>query len=181
MSIYSTIKFIMQFFLPTYLIIARFGGKLEIPLTKTHSLQRKAIRIINFAPFRSETSHNFVKSNILPFSEHITFTNCLLVFDQFKLNLPEPLSDFFTTMSSQYHHGTINSNLNKLVQNQIQTFRYGRQSIRNQCISDWNASIKEILNILQAKFSSENKLVPEIFQLTRPQFKSLLLDFLIAL
>ena len=147
-------------------------------LDKIHSLQRKAIRIINFAPFRSETSHLFKKSNILSFSNQIVFSNCLFVFDQLTLNLPEPLSNFFTVVSNVHSHGTVNSNLGKLFQNQIRTLRYGKYSIRNQCISDWNESIKEVSQILQTKCISENKPVPAIIDLSRSHFKFLILDFL---
>ena len=154
-----------------------WGQKGNPAVLKVESLQRKAIRIINFAPFRCKTSDLFSKSEILTFSDHMLFTNCLFIFDQFKYNIPDPLSNFFVTTNNLYSHETKSSKLGKLFQNHVHN-RYGKFSIRNQCISDWNTHIQEINHLLNAQYISKNEATPEIKQLSRMQFKNLILEYL---
>ena len=60
-------------------------------LNKILSLQRSALRIINFLPFRSDVSNCFLESNIVSFNDLVKKTNILFVYDYLKENLP-PLS-----------------------------------------------------------------------------------------
>ena len=65
-------------------------------LNKIHSLQRSALRIINFRPFRSDVSNLFYTLNIPSFNNLVRFSNILFVFDSLTNNLPISISSFFT-------------------------------------------------------------------------------------
>ena len=54
-------------------------------------IQKKALRIINFADFNSPTSKLFHDSKILKFRDHVTIQNFLLAHDFINHNLPPPL------------------------------------------------------------------------------------------
>lgn len=155
-----------------------WGQKKNLFIPKIFSLQRKALRIINFLPFRSDVSDIFIKSNIIPFPDQIFLTNCLLVYDHVKQILPAPLVNYFTEINSLHSHATSSSRVGKIFQKPFSTIRYGKYSIKNQCISDWNSSIKNLIQLLKIKCISNSKPILDIDQLSRTQFKNLVCDFL---
>ena len=54
-------------------------------------IQKKALRIINFAEFNAPTSKLFFDSKIIKFEDHVTIQNFLLAHDFINHNLPPPL------------------------------------------------------------------------------------------
>ena len=134
-------------------------------LNKICSLQRIATRILCFAPFRSSTDSLFPRLNILKFPDLITINNCIFVFDYINNNLPISLSGFFTKTKDIHHQNTRNVDNAKLYVPLFRTFKYGKFSIKHQCILAWNASLVSL------KFSLEER---SIFDLSRMQYKNFL-------
>ena len=58
-------------------------------------IQKKALRIINFAEYNSPTSKLFSDSKIIKFTDHIKIQNFLLAHDFINANLPSPLINLF--------------------------------------------------------------------------------------
>ena len=151
-----------------------WGQKDNSVLTnKLKSLQRIAIRIINFAPFHSETSHLFRNMNLLNFSNSMRLKNCLFVYDFLKSNLPESFNTFFNRNNEIHSHFTRNNDL-KLYPAYFKTSRYGKDSIKYSCITTWNVNLPKLKNDSYLCYNCN------ILDLKRSQFKKLLTSLLIS-
>ena len=69
-------------------------------LNKIQSLQRSALRIINFKPFRSDVSDLFRSLAIPLFSDLVRISNLMFVFDSLSCNIPASIANYFR----QSHH-----------------------------------------------------------------------------
>ena len=58
-------------------------------------IQRKCLRIINFAPFNSHTNDMFATDKILKFEDIISFEQLKVVFDFINNKLPDELNNLF--------------------------------------------------------------------------------------
>ena len=76
-----------------------WGQKGNSYLNRVLSLQRSALRIISFKPFRSDVSCLFRSLNIHLFSNTVRFANLLFVFYSLSSNLPTSILNFFLTKS----------------------------------------------------------------------------------
>ena len=85
-------------------------------------LQKKAIRIINFQPRNSHTSHLFKQSSILKFQDKICLENNLFISKSLSKLSPSVFNTWFSFSSDQHNYETSNStqgNLTKLFLRQI--------------------------------------------------------------
>ena len=103
-------------------------------------LQDKAIRIINFEPYRSSRNPLYKDSGILKLEDFIKFQNCLLIHDYLHGTLPSCFQDYFkkNTMEIQ----TRNSQLECLFVPSKNTTTFGLESITQQAIYNWNNSTR---------------------------------------
>ena len=139
-------------------------------LNKILSIQRSALRIINFMPFRSDVSLMFHSLNIPLFSNLVQTCNILFVFDSLSNNLPVSISNFFKQSRDAHSYNTRNSKNRKLVLPKFKSVKYGKNSIKYQCTAEWNRSITQINNIFLEKY--ENSFYYKSFlDLNRNQFK----------
>ena len=141
-------------------------------LNKILSLQRSALRIINFLPFRSDVSNCFLESNIVSFNDLVKKTNILFVYDSLKKNLPPSISDYFTLCSDVHSYNTRNTQLGKLHVPKFNSIKFGKNSIRYQCVSEWNNSLTIINNTFKNKNKNSN--YTSFLDTSRSQFKKLL-------
>ena len=105
------------------------------------NLQDKAIRIINFKPYRSTRNPLYKDSKILKLEDFIRLQNCLLIHDYLHNTLPECFQDYYfkqNTMQVQ----TRNSTLGCLFVPSMNTTTYGLNSISQQATFNWNNSTK---------------------------------------
>jgi hypothetical protein len=65
-------------------------------LNKISAMQRKIIRIINFATYRAPTNPLFLKSNILPFEKQILFNQLIFMHSIFYDYAPLSIQNLFT-------------------------------------------------------------------------------------
>ena len=121
-------------------------------------LQKKCIRIINFAPFNSHTNELFDKNQLLKLEDIIKCEQLKLVFDFKNKKLPNDLQNLFQLNSDIHTHTTRNVKKEGLHVPQINTNTYGNKSIRYAAPVLWNALLKTNSEINNIKTSSTLKL-----------------------
>ena len=137
-------------------------------LYKMHSLQRSALRIINFRAFLSDVSDLFHSLKIISFINLVRVSNVLFVFDSLSNKLPIAITNLFTLSCNVHHYFTRNSKNGKLVLPLFKTRNYGKLSIKYQCITEWNKSLTSINNAFLAKYN--NSFFNTFLDLNREQF-----------
>ena len=146
-------------------------------LNRILSLQRSALRIINFMPFRSDVSFIFRHSKIPMFTNLVRVSNLLFVFDSLSFSLPISISNFFSYSRDTHTHYTRHSKNCKLILPKFKSMKYGKNAIKYQCIAEWNKSITEINSIFQTKYANSHY-YKNVFDLNRNQFKRLIQRFI---
>ena len=142
-------------------------------INKILSLQRSALRIINFLPFRCDVSNYFLELNIISFVNLVKITNLLFVYDSLKNNLPSSVSNYFTLSSSIHSYNTRNVELGKLHVPRFNSTKFGKNSIKYQCITEWNKSLTLMNNTFKNR-NINNPNYTSFLDATRSQFKKLL-------
>ena len=111
--------------------------------------QNKEIRILNFKDPREEAKNLYKKSKIYKVRNVIIIANYRFAYGQLQEKLPENFSDCFTLNTQPHHHNTRG---NKLIVPNVNTNRYGSNSITLKAIKQWN----ELQNFVKkAIFSPE--------------------------
>ena len=147
-----------------------WGQKGSPNRVQIESLQKSAIRIMSFSPFRSHTASLFPELAILKFKDHITLMDCMLVYDHIHNNLPPAISNLFKKTSEVHFYPTRNNEHGKLSIPIIKTSKYGKYSIVYQCVMNWNSQIISTQNYLNNISSN----ITSINDLTRSQYKKIL-------
>ena len=140
-------------------------------LNKIHSLQRFALRIIDFRPFRSDVSDLFRNLKIPLFQNLVRISNLLFVFDSLSFRLPISISNYFSQIRYVHSYFIRNSENAKLVLPAIKSHKYGKLSIKYQCVTEWNKSLTSIKNAFDNKFNLRNI---TFLDLNRSQFIKLI-------
>ena len=146
-------------------------------INKILSLQRSAVRIINFMPFRSDVSLIFQSSKIQKFTNIVRVSNLLLVFDALSFNLPSSIKGFFSFSKDFHAYNTRSSETYKLILPRFNSSKYGKNAIKYQCITEWNKSITEINNSFKSQYSN-SLYYKHIFDLNKNQFKRLIQNYI---
>ena len=133
-----------------------WGQNENYQLNRIHSLQRSALRIINFRPFRSDVSDLFYSLNIPSFSNIIRVSNLTFVFDSLTQYLPVSISNFFDLSCNVHSHFTRNTENAKLAVPAFKSKKYGKYSIKYQCVIEWNKSLININNAFLFKYSNSH-------------------------
>ena len=142
-------------------------------LNKILSVQRSALRIISFRPFRSNVTDLFHILNIHLFSNLVRISNLLFVFDSLSSNLPISFANYFCQSHDVHSYNTRNILNGKLVPPVFKSVKYGKYSIKYQCTTEWNKSISEINSIFLTKYKDSN-IYRSFLDLNRRQFKKLI-------
>ena len=87
-----------------------WGQKGNYHLNRILSLQRSALRIINFKPFHSDVCYLYRSSNVPIFTKLVQISNLMFVFDSLKNNLPISISKYFCQSRDIHSHYTRNIN-----------------------------------------------------------------------
>ena len=118
-------------------------------LDKIEILQKKCVRILNFAPFNSPTNRFFIDMKLLKVRDIINVHQLKLAYDYFTNNLPWELTNLFS-LSSEMHttHMHLNSARKNLFHiSKINTETYGNKSIKHHCALLWNETFKNGISI----------------------------------
>ena len=109
-------------------------------------LQKKAIRIINFQPRNSHTSHLFKQSSILKFQDKICLENILFISKSLNNLSPSVFNTWFSFSSDQHNYETSSSTQGNLIKLFYKTKRYGKYSITKCCwVMEQNLKTKDLL------------------------------------
>ena len=120
-------------------------------------LQKKAIRIINFQPRNSHTSHLFKQSSILKFQDKICLENVLFISKSLNNLSPSVFNTWFRFSSDQHNYETSSSTQGNLTKRFYKTNKYGKYSITVSAVESWN-KIQEQLKDLLLRDLSPNKI-----------------------
>ena len=120
-------------------------------------LQKKAIRIINFQPRNSHTSHLFKQSSILKFQDKICLENILFISKSLSNLSPSVFNTWFSFSSDQHNYETSSSTQGNLTKLFYKTNKYGKYSITVSAVESWNKIQKQLKNML-LKDLSPNKI-----------------------
>ena len=80
----------------------------------------------------------------------------MFVFNFFKQNLPKCFHSFFNLTINRHEHNTRNKTF-KLVLPIYSTKTYGKNSIKYQCISEWNNQIIPIKRYFTRKYGANSR------------------------
>ena len=106
-------------------------------------LQNKAIRIINFAPYRASVNPLYKNNGILNLADMVNLQNFLLVRDDIKGELPPGLSNTFQLVRNSHNYNTRNASQLKVTIPAVRTTIYGIKSITYQSCQIWNFLISK--------------------------------------
>ena len=125
-------------------------------MKKWKSLQNSALRIINFKPFKYNATNLYLSSNITPISKVVILNNLIFVFEFFQQTIPKSFKNFFSLTANRHEHNTRNKNM-KLVYPFYNTTKFGKNSIKYQCVSVWNNNINNIRDYFIQKYGINNR------------------------
>ena len=138
------------------------------------NIQKKAVRIMNFADYREHTEPIFKKFNLLKFKDHVTLTDSLFLFSSFAGDTPSIFNGVFKKTSYHKMKTRFSSIMFKVPS--FQTIRYGKNSIINKCISSWNSIAQKIIKF-QKETQGKKK---DLLTLTYNNLKSLIKRYFIS-
>ena len=101
-------------------------------------LQKKAIRIINFQPRNSHTSHLFKQSSILKFQDKICLENILFISKSLSNLSPSVFNTWFSFSSDEHNYETSSSTQGSLTKRFYKTNKYRKYSITVSAAESWN-------------------------------------------
>ena len=121
--------------------------------------QNNALRLVSFATsFHDHVSPIYHNYKLLKLRDYVTLQNLLIIHDFFNNKLPASFEGYFMLSADLHNHGTRGALQGQVWAPNIDTVRYGRNSIKNQAILSWNNFIKEFpletnfLDLPRAKF-----------------------------
>ena len=110
-------------------------------------LQKKAIRIINFANWNSHTDPLFYASKIIKFFDKISIDNCCFICKSFLNLLPPLFANWFVFASSTHSHSLRSADLGILKIPPYNTMSHGRFSFKINAIYTWNNLQHQLKNL----------------------------------
>ena len=117
---------------------AQIWGQHNRIVKSLQKLQNRAIRFMNFQPFRASAIPLFKSSSILTLADFVKLQNFLYAHDSLKQNLPQSLIDErFVIVNTGLN--TRCERLNHLHTIATETILYGTRSIMSQSIEAWNS------------------------------------------
>ena len=87
-------------------------------------IQNKAMRILSFADFYSNSNPLYKNMNIIKIKDFVSMQNCLFVHDFLNKKLPECFDNYFKTTHDIHSQGTRASSLGQIFQTNSNTTTY---------------------------------------------------------
>ena len=115
-----------------------WGQMQNCHISRLIKLQNKAIRIINFAPFRSPVTHLYKDNRLLKLNDNIKLQNFLYVLGCLQDTVPNVLSKTFTLAKTKHNYNTRGASCNQVVIPKARTQVFGIKSITYQSAQFWN-------------------------------------------
>ena len=105
-------------------------------VNKLQILQNKALRVINFQPYRSSATILFKNNEILKIADNVSLQNFLFAHDSLCNNLPSTLCGLLQMKVTNYN--LRNNDFCQLVKPFSRTITYGSLSIKSKSVDIWN-------------------------------------------
>ena len=121
-----------------------WGQNPNYNIKRIMNLQKKAIKVINFANFNDPVDPLYQHSKIIKFTDSIKLSNLLTAHDSIHNKLPVILNKIFILRKDAHNYTTRNCNM--LTLPPAKTTTYGIKSIEYQCVTMWNRLIVESPN-----------------------------------
>ena len=123
-----------------------YGQSANKHVNRISKLQDKAIRIINFANFKTSRSNLYKQSKILKFFDQVKLLNFLFVHDCLNYNVPLALNNNFKLQGNRHSYMTKASLQNQVSLPKSNTQTYGIKSIMYQSCHIWNSMMDKHAN-----------------------------------
>ena len=107
-------------------------------IKRIKNLQNKAMKLIYFKSHDCETSPIYKENKILKFQDQVHLSNSLFIYDYLNKKLPDAFAN--TVSLTQYRHSHQTRNTSKHILNlpQVNTTKYGLNSIIYRSTKNWN-------------------------------------------
>ena len=128
---------LLNILLSSYLWVSNLVTHYKKNLDLVITLQKKCIRIINFAPFNSHTNDLFISNEFLKFGEIIIIEQMKLIFDFKMNNLPTELMNLF-----KFNHNVSNYTTRRVSLFLASLLRVLEQSLKYSTALLWNNHLK---------------------------------------
>ena len=131
--------------------LAVWGQAAQSNLNTIFILQKRALRLTNFAPFKSHAVPLFDFYNVLPLSFLYIKSICIIMRDVFNNKAPRNISSLFTLASDAHHYNTRCSQAGTFATQNSRT----QQRIKSFSCSSakaWNCIPLNIRSLLKHKF-----------------------------
>ena len=102
-------------------------GLTRFPQQKVSILQKKALRIMNFAPFNAHTTPLFKNCNILKFADIINVESCIFINNCFNRDSFSIFNENFKLVSTTHSYNTRSAGNGLLFVPSYNTVRFGRK------------------------------------------------------
>ena len=115
-------------------------------ISKTITLQKKAIRLMTFADRDAHSSPLFKKMNILKFPDIVSTNNIVFVHKILNQDIPQSLMNYFCEVEENDRSQLIR-NVNSICNiplGSVKTSKPG--TIQDSCANDWNQALKKLSN-----------------------------------
>ena len=113
-------------------------GTYKISSTKVCILQKKALRIMNFAPFNAHTTLLFKNCNILKFADIISVEGFIFINNCFNKDSFSIFSDNPKLVSTTHSYNTRSARNDLLFVPSYNTIRFGRKLVIHSTTLTWN-------------------------------------------
>ena len=130
-------------------------GDLQDFLNKKCLFSKKALRIMNFAPFNTHTTPLFKNCNILKFADIINVESCIFINNCFNRDSFSIFNENFKLVSTTYLYNTRSARNGLLFVPSYNTVRFLRKSIIHSTTLTWN-SLQDKLIEYNVLFNSKN-------------------------
>ena len=144
-------------------------GQSNGTVNKLQILQNKALRVINFQPYRSSATFLFKNNEILKIADTVNLQNFLFAHDSLCNNLPSTLCGLLHLKET--NHNLRNKDFCQLVKPFSRTITYGSLSIKSKSVDIWN-----YINLRNCRSTNYIKLYDKSRAVSKKIVKKILLD-----
>ena len=121
----------------------------SIKIKRLFTLQKKAIRLINFVDRFAHTNNLFAYSKVIKFTDRIDIENCTLISKYINNELPSLFNNWFKPASAHHSHHLRSSDLGLFYIPSYNTKSYGKLSIAINAAISWNKIQNRLKNTHQ--------------------------------
>ena len=105
-----------------------WGQTINVHNKRIFKLQNRAMRIISFSNFSTDSNHMYVYHRIIKLNDLVTMQNCLFVHDSLKRILPKCFEGYFKPLK-YLHNNTRSSKMGSLFVPRYFSTQYGLKSL----------------------------------------------------